>query len=65
MGGTAIFFPKLCYRHSPSFRYDAYLKAARQFTWTQGTLFETAFAASEIDRVLTDCITFVGYDVAK
>jgi len=38
-------------------RYDAYLKAAKQFTWSQGVIFEIASAASEIDRVLTDCIT--------
>ncbi|KAI0004613.1 pyruvate decarboxylase [Russula compacta] len=38
-------------------RYDAYLKAAQQFTWSQGAIFETSSAASEIDRVLTDCIT--------
>ncbi len=46
-------------------RYDAYLKAARQVTWTQGAIFEAASAASEIDRVLTDCITFVGFHVAE
>jgi len=38
-------------------RYDAYLKAAQQFTWSQGAIFEAISAASEIDRVLTDCIT--------
>ena len=46
-------------------RYDAYLKAARQVTWSQGAIFETESAASEIDRVLTDCITSVGCNVAK
>jgi pyruvate decarboxylase len=44
-------------------RYDAYLKAAQQFTWSQGVIFETNSAASEIDRVLTDCITSVGSQV--
>ncbi|KAI9438445.1 pyruvate decarboxylase, partial [Russula earlei] len=39
-------------------RYDAYLKAAQQFTWSQGAIFEIISAASEIDRILTDCITF-------
>ncbi|KAI0304508.1 pyruvate decarboxylase [Multifurca ochricompacta] len=38
-------------------RYDAYLKAAQQVTWSQGAIFSTNTAASEIDRVLTDCIT--------
>ncbi|KAI0300389.1 thiamine diphosphate-binding protein [Russula brevipes] len=38
-------------------RYGAYLKAARQFTSSQGAIVETTSAASEIDRVLTDCIT--------
>ena len=65
MGGTQIFFLKLCYQHSPFFRYDAYLKAAKQFTWTQGVIFEAESAASEIDRVLTDCITSVSFDVAE
>jgi len=41
-------------------RYGAYLKAARQFTSSQGAIVETTSAASEIDRVLTDCITSVG-----
>lgn len=38
-------------------RFDAYIKAAQQFTWSQGAIFEAISAASEIDRVLTDCIT--------
>jgi pyruvate decarboxylase len=58
-------FLKVCYWHSPSLRYDAYLKAAQQFTWSQGAIFETTSAASEIDRVLTDCITSVGFHVAE
>jgi pyruvate decarboxylase len=60
-GRYNIFILKLCYQRSPILRYDAYLKAAQQFTWAQGTLFETASAASEIDRVLTECITSVGF----
>jgi pyruvate decarboxylase len=44
----------------PFLRYEAYLKAAQQFTWSQGAIFETNTAGSEIDRVLTDCITSVG-----
>ena len=64
-GRYTILFLKLCYQRSSFLRYDAYLKAARQFTWAQGTIFETASAASEIDRVLTDCITSVGFDVAE
>ncbi|KAH9971927.1 pyruvate decarboxylase [Lactifluus volemus] len=38
-------------------RYDAYLKAAQQFTHSQGAIFDAISAASEIDRVLTDCIS--------
>jgi pyruvate decarboxylase len=64
-GRYTIFFLKLYYQHSPFLRYDAYLKAARQFTWTQGVIFETTSAASEIDRVLTACITSVSFDVAE
>ncbi|THH20547.1 hypothetical protein EW146_g826 [Bondarzewia mesenterica] len=38
-------------------RFDAYLKASEQFTWSQSNLMDKRSAASEIDRVLTDCIT--------
>lgn len=64
-GRYTINFLKLCYHHLPFLRYDAYLKAAQQVTCTQGVIFEIASAASEIDRVLTDCITNVGFDVAE
>ena len=57
-------FLKVRYKYSPPLRYDAYLKAAEQVTWSQGAIFEAASAASEIDRVLTDCITSVGFHVA-
>jgi hypothetical protein len=50
--------------HLHSFRYDAYLKAAQQFTHSQGAIFDAISAASEIDRVLTDCISSVGCPVA-
>ena len=50
--------------HPHSVRYDAYLKAAQQFTRSQGAVFDAVSAASEIDRVLTDCITTVGCAVA-
>ncbi|KAF7346218.1 Pyruvate decarboxylase [Mycena sanguinolenta] len=38
-------------------RYDAYIKAAENFTVSQAILTEANAAAAEIDRVLTDCIT--------
>jgi pyruvate decarboxylase len=38
-------------------RYDAYLKAAKQVTFSHGAVFDINCAAVEIDRVLTDCIT--------
>ncbi|KAJ7254390.1 thiamine diphosphate-binding protein [Mycena haematopus] len=38
-------------------RYDAYIKAAENFTISQAILTEANTAAAEIDRVLTDCIT--------
>ncbi|KAJ6508886.1 pyruvate decarboxylase [Mycena sanguinolenta] len=38
-------------------RYDAYIKAAENFTISQAILTEAKTAAAEIDRVLTDCIT--------
>jgi len=38
-------------------RFDAYLKAAKQVTYSHGGVFDVATAANEIDRVLTDCIT--------
>ncbi|KAJ7935574.1 thiamine diphosphate-binding protein [Mycena leptocephala] len=38
-------------------RYDAYIKAAENFTISQAILADTNTAAAEIDRVLTDCIT--------
>ncbi|KAG5638175.1 hypothetical protein H0H81_001472 [Sphagnurus paluster] len=38
-------------------RYDAYLKSAQQFTSSQAFLQHKDQAASEIDRVLVDCIT--------
>ena len=45
--------------HLHPFRYDAYLKAAKQVTHSQGGVFDVNSAALEIDRVLTDCITSV------
>lgn len=44
--------------HSPN-RFDAYEKAAEQFTISQAILKDPNTAAAEIDRVLTDCITSV------
>jgi len=38
-------------------RFDAYIKAAENFTISQAILTDTNTAAAEIDRVLTDCIT--------
>jgi len=38
-------------------RFDAYLRAAKQVTYSNGAVFDVNSAASEIDRVLTDCIT--------
>ncbi|KAF4590086.1 Pyruvate decarboxylase 1 [Pleurotus pulmonarius] len=38
-------------------RFDAYEKAAEQFTISQAILKDPNTAAAEIDRVLTDCIT--------
>ncbi|KAF7314192.1 Pyruvate decarboxylase [Mycena kentingensis (nom. inval.)] len=38
-------------------RYDAYIKAARNFTISQAILKDKETAAAEIDRVLSDCIT--------
>ncbi|KAK2465234.1 hypothetical protein APHAL10511_002588 [Amanita phalloides] len=38
-------------------RYNAYLDAARSVTYSQASLMDKNLAASEIDRVLTDCIT--------
>lgn len=40
-------------------RFDAYAKAAEQVTASQAILMNKSNAASEIDRVLTDCITLV------
>ncbi|KAG5220735.1 Pyruvate decarboxylase [Salix suchowensis] len=40
-------------------RFDAYEKAAEQFTISQAILKDPNTAAAEIDRVLTDCITSV------
>lgn len=40
-------------------RYDAYVKAAEQFTFSQALLTDKKNAASEIDRVLVDCMTVV------
>ncbi|KAE9404020.1 pyruvate decarboxylase [Gymnopus androsaceus JB14] len=37
-------------------RYDAYTKAAEQFTYSQAILTNTYSAAAEIDRVLSDCV---------
>ncbi|KAF8635899.1 hypothetical protein AX15_000078 [Amanita polypyramis BW_CC] len=38
-------------------RYNAYLTAAKEFTLSQAFLMDNRSAASEIDRILTDCIT--------
>ncbi|KAI6041421.1 thiamine diphosphate-binding protein [Pisolithus marmoratus] len=38
-------------------RFDAYTKAAQQFTLTQASLMAKVNAPVEIDRVLTECIT--------
>ena len=51
----------LTYRLILSSRYDAYLTAAKQFTWSQASLMSKDTAASEIDRVLRDCLTSVGF----
>jgi TPP-dependent 2-oxoacid decarboxylase len=40
-------------------RFDAYLKAAEQVTFSQACLTRTDNADIEIDRVLTDCIVSV------
>ncbi|KAJ8463445.1 hypothetical protein ONZ45_g17579 [Pleurotus djamor] len=40
-------------------RFDAYEKAAEQFTISQAILKDASTAAAEIDRILTDCITAV------
>ncbi|OBZ71188.1 Pyruvate decarboxylase [Grifola frondosa] len=37
-------------------RYDAYYKAAQQFTISQASLTSKATAAAEIDRVITECV---------
>ncbi|KAM5533631.1 hypothetical protein V8D89_012744 [Ganoderma adspersum] len=37
-------------------RYDAYYKAAQEFTIAQATLSSKETAAAEIDRILTECI---------
>ncbi|KAJ3747327.1 pyruvate decarboxylase [Lentinula detonsa] len=37
-------------------RYDAYTKAAEQFTYSQAILTSAISAAAEIDRVLSDCV---------
>ncbi|KAF7365283.1 Pyruvate decarboxylase [Mycena venus] len=38
-------------------RYDAYIKAAENFTISQAILTDANTAAAEIDRILTDCMT--------
>lgn len=40
-------------------RFDAYQKAAEQFTISQAYLTRTENADVEIDRVLTDCLVTV------
>lgn len=40
-------------------RFDAYQKAAEQFTIAQAYLTDKSTAAAEIDRVLIECITHV------
>ena len=42
-----------------STRFDAYRKAAEQFTIAQADITSKATAAAQIDRVLTDLITYV------
>ncbi|OJA07786.1 hypothetical protein AZE42_06734, partial [Rhizopogon vesiculosus] len=42
---------------SHSHRFDAYTKAAEQVTITQATIMTPRQAGSEIDRILTECIT--------
>lgn len=39
-------------------RYDAYVRANEQFTISQALLKSSVHAPSEIDRVLSDCITY-------
>ncbi|KAA1469815.1 pyruvate decarboxylase [Dentipellis sp. KUC8613] len=39
-------------------RYDAYMKASQQFTWTHASLSDKESAPAEIDRVLTACLTW-------
>lgn len=40
-------------------RFDAYYKAAQQFTISQASLTDATSAAAEIDRILTDCVVMV------
>ena len=40
-------------------RFDAYQKAAEQFTISQAAITRKENADIEIDRVLTDCVTSV------
>ena len=49
---TDFIFPTFIWR-----RYDAYIKAAENFTASQAILTDKSTAAAEIDRVLTDCMT--------
>ena len=42
-------------------RFDAYTKAAEQITISQAMLMDKTYAAVEIDRILVDCITRVGF----
>lgn len=43
-------------------RYDAYSKAAEQFTTSQAYLNSKETAAAEIDRILLDCLVRVRID---
>lgn len=40
-------------------RFDAYTKAAEQFTASQAVLLDTQTAAAQIDRVLQECVVWV------
>ena len=45
-------------------RFDVYTKAAEQVTMSQAMLMNKVYAAVEIDRILIDCITHVGFGFA-
>ena len=46
-------------------RFDAYTKAAEQFTASQAVLMETQTAAAQIDRVLRECVLWASGTIQK